>query len=253
MRLNNLTLYIIMKQIVTLFIFIFITSNIQSQVITIDSLTNHCKQVLQGVVVNFKTGEIIPNAFVELYERDELLDTIYANTAAEFIFNVACNKRFNIKAYAENYANNSTIVFSLASQKAKIWDIKLFPIREFKYSAPYKLIDVDNLSFVEDNIANTSTDYKILDKVIGILQKYPSINVSINVHTDSKGMTEYNVKMTKYRAEYILGYLIDCGIESNRLGAMGLGSSQLLNHCTPEVKCSESEHRINRRTEFIVL
>lgn len=253
MRLNNLTLFIIMKQIVTLFIFIFITSNIQSQIISTDSLPNQCKQVLQGVVVNFKTGETVPNAFVELYERDELLDTIYANTAAEFSFNVACNKRFNIKAYAENYANNSNIVFSLASQEAKIWDIKLFPIREFKYRAPDKLIDVDNLSFVEDHIAITSADYKILDKVVGILRKYPSINISINVHTDSNGMAEYNLKMTKDRADLILGYLIDCGIESDRLGAMGLGSSQLLNHCTPEVKCYESEHRINRRTELIVL
>lgn len=242
-----------MKQITTLFTLLLFTSNIHSQTILADSISSKCKQTLQGVVVDFKTGETLPNAFVELYERDKLLDTIYTNKAAEFSFNVACNKRFNIKAYAENYAINSNIVFSLASQKDKIWDIKLFPIREFKYRAPDKLIDVDNLSFVEDYIAFTPMDYEILDKVVGILQKYPSIYMSINVHTDSNGIAEYNLKMTKDRADLIMSYLIDSGIEPDRLGAMGFGSSQLLNHCTPDVKCYEAEHRINRRTEFIVL
>jgi len=241
-----------MKQFFLLFTFILISNSIYSQDKPIDSLSSKCFQPLQGVVVNFKTAEIIPHAFVQLYERDQLLDTVVASNDAHFSFNVACNKRFNIKAEAENFAYNSTIVFSSRSQKEKIWDIKLFPIREFIYRAPNKLIDVDNLTFVEDHIAFTETDYKILNKVVSVLLKYPSINVSINVHTDSNGIAEYNLKMTKERADLILSYLIDNGIEPDRLGAMGLGSTQLLNHCTPEVKCYESEHRINRRTEFVV-
>lgn len=242
-----------MKQIFTFFTFLLISSNFFAQNNPLDSTKSACVQPLQGVVVNFKTGEIVPEAFVQLYERDLLLDSVQVGNDAQFSFTVACNKRFNIKAFAENFANNSTIVFSTQSQKDRVWDIKLFPIREFIYKAPNKFIDVDNLNYVEDHIAFAETDYKILDKVVGILLKYPSINVSINVHTDSNGIEEYNVKMTKDRADLILSYLIDNGIEPERLGAMGLGSSQLLNHCTPEVKCYESEHRLNRRTEFVVL
>jgi outer membrane protein OmpA-like peptidoglycan-associated protein len=105
---------------------------------------------------------------------------------------------------------------------------------------------------MQDNIDFSKTDYKILDKVIGIMLKYPNIKVSINVHTDSNGLVAYNQTMTQDRADLVLNYLINNGIDSERLTAEGHGSSKLLNHCTPSVKCYEAEHRVNRRTEFIV-
>ncbi len=228
------------------------TNHINSQIDSLDSKKEH-KQQLLGVIVNFKTNEIIPNALVELYERDLLLGTIRADKEAKFSFEVVQNKRYNIKAFAENFAKNSTIVLSLQSQQDKVWNIKLFPIKEFIFRAPDKFIDIDNIMFIMDQVAFDTSDIKKLDKVVGIMEKYPSINISVNVHTDSNGMEEYDQKMTKDRADLIISYLINNGIDSERLGGIGFGSSMLLNHCTREVLCSEAEHRENRRTEFLVL
>ncbi len=257
-----------MKQFIILFFLVFATSILSAQIDSLDisKFTNHTKtqidsldlkkehkQQLNGVVVNFKTGEIIPNALVELHERDQLLDTIRADKEAQFSFEVVRNKRYNIKAFAENFAKNSTIVFSLQSQQNTVWSIKLFPIREFTFKAPDKFIDIDNIMFIMDQVTFDASDIEKLDKVVGILEKYPSINISVNVHTDSNGIEEYDKKMTRDRADIIVSYLINNGIDSERLGGIGFGSSMLLNQCTRDVKCSEAEHRENRRTEFLVL
>jgi len=211
------------------------------------------KQKLIGVITNFKTGENIPNALVELYERDELLDTIRTGIDARFSFDVARNKRYNIKAFAENFAKNSTIVFSLHNQQDKVWDVKLYPIREFIYISPNKFVDIDNIHFMMDQIAFESEDYKQLDKLVSILEKYSNIRISVNVHTDSNGVEEYDQKMTQDRADLIISYLIDNNIDPDRLESIGYGSTMLLNGCEKNVKCTEAEHRKNRRTEFLVL
>jgi outer membrane protein OmpA-like peptidoglycan-associated protein len=46
--------------------------------------------------------------------------------------------------------------------------------------------------------------------------------------------------------------LIENGIDENRLSSKGLGEMELVNHCSDGVKCSEDEHQMNRRSEFII-
>ena len=43
------------------------------------------------------------------------------------------------------------------------------------------------------------------------------------------------------------------GINSVRLIGKGYGESQLVNHCADGIKCTEEEHQVNRRSEFIIV
>ncbi|MFT7498425.1 MAG: outer membrane protein OmpA-like peptidoglycan-associated protein, partial [Porticoccaceae bacterium] len=47
-------------------------------------------------------------------------------------------------------------------------------------------------------------------------------------------------------------YIISNGIDSNRIFAKGYGELQLVNGCAKGVKCTEEEHQLNRRTEFVI-
>ena len=47
--------------------------------------------------------------------------------------------------------------------------------------------------------------------------------------------------------------LINKGISASRLTAKGYGETQLLNNCANDIKCTELEHQINRRTEFLII
>lgn len=66
----------------------------------------------------------------------------------------------------------------------------------------------------------------------------------------------YNETLSENRAQSTRQYLIDKGIAPERLTAKGYGESQLVNDCgcepTNESSCSEAEHQLNRRSEFII-
>jgi outer membrane protein OmpA-like peptidoglycan-associated protein len=48
-------------------------------------------------------------------------------------------------------------------------------------------------------------------------------------------------------------YLIQNGIDRERLTAKGYGETELINKCADGVKCTEAEHQQNRRSEFIIV
>ena len=76
------------------------------------------------------------------------------------------------------------------------------------------------------------------------------MEVQLGAHTDNRSSFEYNMKLSNNRAQSSLEYLISNGISANRLRAIGYGESQLLVNCGEN--CTESEHAVNRRCEFII-
>ena len=92
-----------------------------------------------------------------------------------------------------------------------------------------------------------------LRTLASILSTYKNINVELASHTDSRGGTNYNNQLSQRRADKVVAYLVEQGIDPSRLRATGYGESQLLNHCADGVQCSELDHQYNRRTEVKVL
>jgi outer membrane protein OmpA-like peptidoglycan-associated protein len=95
---------------------------------------------------------------------------------------------------------------------------------------------------------------KGLDSLYAILMAYPTIQIEISSHTDSRGSAAYNVDLSQRRAESVVRYLTSVkGIPGDRLVAKGYGETKLLNECADGESCSEEQHQINRRTEFRIL
>ncbi len=92
-----------------------------------------------------------------------------------------------------------------------------------------------------------------LEKVIAVLRKYPDVKLEIRSHTDSRSSAAFNMKLSQKRADATRQYLIDSGIDPSRITAKGYGETQLVNRCKDGVKCTEMEHRQNRRSEFIII
>jgi outer membrane protein OmpA-like peptidoglycan-associated protein/tetratricopeptide (TPR) repeat protein len=90
-----------------------------------------------------------------------------------------------------------------------------------------------------------------LDKLVKLMKENP-ISIELASHTDSRGTEQYNLKLTQKRAESVVRYLVEHGIEASRLKAKGYGESKLTNRCKDGVDCTPAEHQANRRTEFTV-
>lgn len=91
-----------------------------------------------------------------------------------------------------------------------------------------------------------------LDKIVDIMNQYPNMEIEIGSHTDSRALMWYNNRLSDRRANSTMKYLIRNGISSQRMTSKGYGESELLNHCGNDVDCSEEEHQLNRRSEFII-
>ena len=92
----------------------------------------------------------------------------------------------------------------------------------------------------------TEESKKELDKIVVFLNKIPKINLEIASHADERGSDEYNDPLTQKRAQSVVEYLVNKGIERTRLVAKGYGKTKPLF----ENAETEEQHRINRRTTF---
>jgi outer membrane protein OmpA-like peptidoglycan-associated protein len=132
----------------------------------------------------------------------------------------------------------------------KIDDTKI-TLKDFSSSAKKELTVTKDV-YYNVNSADITVDSKqILDDIVKSLQENKILKVSIISHTDSKGDDNSNLLLSEKRAKNVLDYFISKGIEKSRLSSKGMGESKVINRCKNGVDCSEEEHKLNRRTEFI--
>jgi len=99
----------------------------------------------------------------------------------------------------------------------------------------------------------TPESKEILDKIILVMNANKKLKVEICGHTDSQGSAEFNLQLSKIRAQTVKNYIAAAGIKSKRMTTQGYGETQLLNNCADGTPCTEVEHSINRRIEFKII
>ncbi|MFL5729773.1 MAG: OmpA family protein [Cytophagaceae bacterium] len=87
-----------------------------------------------------------------------------------------------------------------------------------------------------------------LDKLYNAIKGKKNIHVQISGHTDDRSSHEYNQVLSEARAVAVVEYLIEKGIDKNKLFAKGYGETKPITSNETE----EGRHD-NRRTEFMIL
>lgn len=87
-----------------------------------------------------------------------------------------------------------------------------------------------------------------LDAAVRVLKRYPELRVEVGGHTDDQGDDDDNMRLSKDRADTVRDYLIEKGIEAERVIAVGYGETK------PIAKNTTNFGRTkNRRVEFKIL
>lgn len=92
----------------------------------------------------------------------------------------------------------------------------------------------------------------ILNRVFDLMKKYPEMVVEIGSHTDSRGDAKYNAILSEKRAKSTKEYLVESGIDAKRIIAKGYGESVPIVKCKTDESCTEEQHELNRRSEFVI-
>jgi len=108
---------------------------------------------------------------------------------------------------------------------------------------------IQRIEFEYDEAALTASSHDVLEDVRAILTEHPEITlIEIQGHTDNVGGEGYNEKLSEARAQTVLQWLVDHGIEPSRLRAVGYGKERPL-----DTNDTEEGRQQNRRVEFHIL
>lgn len=117
---------------------------------------------------------------------------------------------------------------------------------------PEKLCLTLKIEFDTDSAEIKSDYHEELAKVASYMQKYPTVTAVVEGHTDDVGGMDYNMKLSKRRAESVAKYLVDTfGIDRSRLSAKGYGPTRRIAYNnTPEGR--QKNRRINMILDCVV-
>ena len=111
-----------------------------------------------------------------------------------------------------------------------------------------RLIMPGNITFKTDSSDINSSFYPVLNSVAKVLNKYNNSTVLVSGHTDSTGSAEYNLTLSRERAQSVAAYLQGQGVKSSRFEVMGLGSSNPI--ASNETDAGRAQ---NRRVEIKII
>ena len=223
-------------------------------------LEYECKQIVQGVVSDFETKQILANTKVTLFdEKMNQLSSTQSDANGNYRFEgLNCEKTYFVRAEIQDYETTESSVITAGIMGETKLNLEL--AKQIKAvgvgSDLAKAFNIKLIYFDLDK-SNIRKDAALeLEKILAVMNQYPNMKVDVRSHTDCRQTAKYNLKLSDRRAKSTLAWLVKNGIAADRLTGKGYGESQLVNDCgcepTNNSKCSEEEHQANRRSEFII-
>jgi len=198
------------------------------------------KNAVAGVVTELITGDIMPNALVELLDENGIkLKEMVADDDGSFVFeDLEADKSYTIKATKDTYGENLQSVTAIENDTVQV-DLAMTRLEELiAIEDGIKKLKLDMIHFDFDKFNIRQDASEELDKL----------------HTDSRGKRAYNKYLSDKRAKSSRDYIISKGISADRIeSATGYGEERLLNGCDGSIKCTEQQHFMNRRSEFVIV
>ena len=222
------------------------------------SLVLDCNQMLHVKVKDGSTGELIDDAKVTLADQlYAVKGTSNQYNAPTYNFNhtFECGDIYNLKGEKEGYITQEIKVTLPNENGITEAEIILEPAKiPLKPGDDlFKVLKLNPIYFDLDKYYIRPDAALELAKVFAVLEEYPTMKIDIRSHTDSRQTHKYNETLSANRAKSTAEWLISNGINRNRLTWKGYGETQLVNGCADGVDCSEAEHQMNRRSEFIIV
>jgi outer membrane protein OmpA-like peptidoglycan-associated protein/tetratricopeptide (TPR) repeat protein len=202
---------------------------------------------LKGKVLDADTGTPMgARLTLTNNEKNEVLAIINSNPqTGEFELFIPHGGNFGVSTEKEGYLFNSNNFNLPASYELQELEIGIFMVKaEIGSKVVLKNIffDIGKAELKQESVTE-------LENIRELLDKNPSLKVQINGHTDNVGEATYNKTLSQRRARSVVDYLIQNGVDANRLAAVGYGEERPLVSNDDEADGRE----INRRTEIEII
>ena len=213
---------------------------------------------LRGKVVNLTNRVGLDKAQVRLLNtKGEVIKETFSKLGGDFRIEVPWQAQMTVQATKEGYS-----IFSTSYSEEGMEDIQNVPytvglvkledlVAEQEDKTVLKLNKFyfdKGRSEINEQVASE------LKKVVDAVLRFPQLRLSIETHTDSRGSTSNNKKLSQERSNAIKRYLLKNGLApENITEAIGYGEEMITNNCVNGAYCLDFLHKQNERTLIVVV
>lgn len=219
---------------------------------------------LEGTVSDSLGNTPVENAIVTLSDVDgNKIAYVETDENGEYDINIDRDTDYLVTVTKDDYPEYSSSVTTKgldSTTKSVRADFEISPIQkaieEVEDEAPEIIIDeLGPIYFNFDSAKIRKDDSDELARIVDLMvNKYPEMTIRIESHTDSRGPAAYNDILSTRRANATYEYLVSKGVNASRIiEYKGYGEQRLTNDCDGTIRCTEAQHQLNRRTNFIVI
>lgn len=187
------------------------------------------------VVINNKTGNKI--------------GVFNSNDNGMYYFNLQRGNDYNVSYEADGFLFQSANIYA-AKEKTYSEISKDIQLEKIRKGAKVVLNNI----FFDSGKSILHKESKIkLDKLFALLNEQARMKVEVGGHTDNASKPDANLRLSQSRADAVVQYLIQKGIERSRLVAHGYGDALPIAPNTLNGKPNPKGMKLNRRVEFKIL
>lgn len=214
-----------------------------------------CYQEITGKVVDNRSGKTIPYADVTLKDgAGSDLEKMTTEKDGKYSFMKAvCDTDYQLLGEKKYYAQKLKKLITASRHNGQT--LMKIPLEDdfIVKRRGKQMLNIYNINFDFDK-SNIRPDAAMqLERVIVTMKRYPKMIIELGAHTDSRGKDLYNLILSNKRAKSVIEYITTHGVTSDRISGRGYGEKKLLNKCSNGAKCTEKEHELNRRSEFVIV
>lgn len=137
----------------------------------------------------------------------------------------------------------------------KIGQMEIFDINQASQQEIYTALQRDGsvaisggILFAFDSAQINPEAETIVAKIAGMMQQHPTLELAVVGYTDNTGDFNYNLNLSKRRAEAIVNQLVKEGVSKDRLAGVGVGPLNPIASNSTEQGRAE-----NRRVELVLI
>lgn len=224
---------------------------------TFTRVKNDRNIIVEGFVRDKNSKELLPGTMVTLFDdAHQPIDSVKVGDDGAYKFRTKPKTKYYLEGFKPLYIPSEVSFNTDDTGRIELnieLEIESYDDAEeivVEREDGYVYIELENIYFDLDKWDIKPQAASTLDVLVNLLMKYPRMEVELGAHTDNRSTEEYNLALSKNRAQSTYNYIVSKGINKSRLKAVGYGESQLLVNCGED--CSENEHAVNRRCEFII-